>query len=68
VGRKGGDEFLVWCETRAGARRIRDAIREWTSEDDAVSASAGLGQDADAADSACYLNKQDRTTDRDALE
>lgn len=27
--RTGGDEFTIWTETRAGARRIKEAIRKW---------------------------------------
>ncbi len=60
VARTGGDEFTLWCETRVGATRIRDAVREWRSDDGLVSASAGLGQDRENADAACYINKQDR--------
>jgi len=56
--RTGGDEFTIWTETRAGARRIKQAIREWASEDNEVSASAGIGQTTEAADAACYLDKQ----------
>lgn len=58
--RKGGDEFLVWVETRAGARRIRDAVRAWRSADGKVGASAGLGRTPDAADAACYLDKKEK--------
>jgi len=60
IARTGGDEFTIWCETRAGARRIRGAIREWTSQDGRVRSSAGLGQDQAAADNACYMNKENR--------
>lgn len=55
--RTGGDEFTVWTETRAGARRIKEAIRKWASDDGDVTASAGMGQTTDAADAACYLDK-----------
>jgi len=55
--RTGGDEFTIWTETRSGARRIKEAIRAWTSKDGVVTASAGIGKDADAADVACYMNK-----------
>ena len=56
--RTGGDEFTIWTETRAGALRIKEAIREWTSKDGAVSASAGIGETTDAADAACYAAKK----------
>ena len=55
--RTGGDEFTIWTETRAGARRIKEAIREWASNDGEVSASVGIGQTTDAADAACYMDK-----------
>ena len=58
--RTGGDEFTVWCETREGARRIREMIRGWHSEDHQVVASAGIGRDAASADAAMFLNKQER--------
>lgn len=59
--RVGGDEFAVWVETRAGARRIRDAVRNWRSNTDpAVSASAGMGPDKLTADANTYANKLDR--------
>jgi diguanylate cyclase (GGDEF)-like protein len=60
VARTGGDEFLLWTETRVGARRILEAIREWTSEDGEVSASAGMGETVEAADDALYSNKLTR--------
>ena len=58
VGRKGGDEFLVWCETRLGARKIRDRIREWASRDGKVTSAAGFGEDPETADAALYIHKQ----------
>jgi diguanylate cyclase (GGDEF)-like protein len=64
--RTGGDEFTVWCETRAGARRIKDAIREWVSTDGAVRASAGLGDSIESADGACYSDKLTRKARRTA--
>lgn len=53
-----GDEFAVWCETRTGAARIKDAIRAWRSADGNVSASAGMGLDIAGADAAMYLDKK----------
>lgn len=55
--RIGGDEFAIWTETRAGARRIKEAIREWTSKDAEVRASAGMGDSLETADGALYTNK-----------
>lgn len=60
--RTGGDEFTIWTETRAGARRIKHAIREWVSKDGKVTSSAGMGETASAADAACYLNKPTKDT------
>lgn len=60
VSRTGGDEFAIWTETRSGAKRMRDRIREWNSEHGGVSASAGLGDSKAAADAAMYFNKQER--------
>jgi len=57
VARTGGDEFTIWTETRLGAHRMRDRIRDWQSEHGPVTASAGLGQTREAADAAMYLNK-----------
>jgi len=57
IARTGGDEFLVWCETRVGALRIRDVIRAWRSQHGEVTAAAGLGKDPAAADAAMYLHK-----------
>jgi len=56
--RTGGDEFTVWTETRTGARRIKEALREWVSVDTEVTASAGIGQTPEAADAACYMDKK----------
>ena len=58
--RIGGDEYAIWTETRAGARRIKQAIREWVSKDGQVRASAGMGDDLEAADGALYTNKLTR--------
>lgn len=58
--RKGGDEFAIWCETRTGARRIKEAIRKWSSKDGKVRASAGLGDSIESADGACYSDKLTR--------
>ena len=55
--RTGGDEFTIWTETRAGARRIKHAIREWSSKDGEVRASAGIGDTIETADGALYTNK-----------
>lgn len=55
--RIGGDEFVVWCPTRHGARRIKQCVREWSSEDGKVGCAAGLGKTIEAADCAMYLNK-----------
>lgn len=60
--RTGGDEFTIWTETRAGARRIKEAIREWTSKDGEVRASAGIGDTMESADGALYTNKLTRKT------
>ena len=58
--RTGGDEFTIWTETRAGARRIKEAIREWSSKDGEVRASAGIGDSMETADGALYTNKLTR--------
>ena len=58
VARTGGDEFTIWMETKLGARRVRDAIRDWQL--DIVTASAGIGKDQPAADAAMYLDKGDK--------
>ena len=55
--RIGGDEFAIWTETRAGARRIKEAIRKWSSKDGEVRASAGIGETIETADGALYSNK-----------
>lgn len=55
--RTGGDEFTLWTETRVGAQRIKKTIRTWRDASGAVTASAGIGVDAGAADGACYLHK-----------
>lgn len=57
IARTGGDEFTVWTETRACARRMRDEIRAWHSAHGNVTASAGMGADQSAADAAMYLHK-----------
>lgn len=62
LARTGGDEFTVWTETRACARRMRDEIRAWSSPHGNVTASAGMGPDQKAADAAMYL---DKTKDKD---
>lgn len=54
-----GDEFAVWTEHRAGARRIKHLIRAWRSTHyPEASASAGIGEDLKAADASMYLNKR----------
>jgi len=58
--RTGGDEFTIWTETRAGARRIKEAIREWASTDGEVRSSAGIGDTKESADGACYSDKLTR--------
>lgn len=58
--RTGGDEFTIWTETRAGARRIKEAIRAWASKDNEVTASAGMGDSIETADGALYTNKLTR--------
>lgn len=55
--RTGGDEFVVWCPSRHGARRIKRMVRAWLSHDQQVGASAGLGSSLEAADAAMYLSK-----------
>lgn len=60
LGRTGGDEFTIWCETRAGAARISEIITSWVSDCGTVTASAGTGRSIDDADRAMYINK---TTD-----
>lgn len=60
LAREGGDEFVVRIDSRAGARRVRDLVRRWRSRDGAVTASAGLGADVEAADAAMYLDKEER--------
>lgn len=59
-----GDEFVVWCPTRHGARRIKHLIRMWRSLDGAVGASAGLGRDIDSADANMYADKERRRASR----
>jgi len=54
--RTGGDEFLVWCPTREGARAIKQRVREWSH--DGVTASAGMGETIGAADAAMYLSRK----------
>lgn len=58
-----GDEFLIWCESREGAMRLKESIREWASQDARVTASAGLGDLPETADTALYMNKKTRTRD-----
>lgn len=58
--REGGDEFVVWCPSRDGARRITRIIRMWRSFDNAVGASAGMGKDLKTADERMYVDKQRR--------
>lgn len=65
VARTGGDEFTIWTETRSGAKRMRDRIREWQSEHGPVTSSAGLGDTREAADAAMYL---DKTKEQDQCE
>ena len=56
-----GDEFAVWTEHRAGARRVKHAIRAWQSiHYPEATASAGMGIDLKAADASMYLNKSRR--------
>ena len=55
--RTGGDEFVVWCPSRHGARRIKLMVRQWLSSDHRVGASAGMGSTLEAADAAMYLHK-----------
>ena len=56
--RVGGDEFVIWCPTHAGAERIRDHVRHWVSRDNRVGARAGTGKTLSAADAAMYLTRQ----------
>lgn len=56
--RIGGDEFVVWCPTRHGARRIKRLARLWHSCDGKVGCAAGLGKTIEAADAAMYINKK----------
>lgn len=58
--RVGGDEFVVWCPTHHGAKRIKALVRVWHSSDYTVTASVGLGRDMESADAAMYLDKQRR--------
>lgn len=58
--RRGGDEFVVWCPTKVGARLIRNRVRKWTSRLCDVRASAGMGCNMGTADAALYINKTDR--------
>jgi len=62
--RNGGDEFVVWCPTRHGARRIEKLVRMWRSRDSAVGASAGLGRDMATADANMYHDKERRRAGR----
>lgn len=56
--RVGGDEFIVWCPTRAAAHRIQASVHEWALGE--VTASAGVGRDLQCADSDCRRIKQKR--------
>lgn len=56
--RTGGDEFVIWVPTKEAAVRVKLMVRAWLSEDGAVSASVGMGQDLAAADAAMYLDKR----------
>lgn len=58
--RRHGDEFLVWCSSKMGALRIRNAIRRWRSKDGIVSWSAGMGKDTQTADANCTEFKKRR--------
>lgn len=62
--RLGGDEFCVWCPTRAAARRIKKLVRMWRSHDGAVGASAGMGLDMAHADATLFANKRARKEGR----
>lgn len=55
--RKGGDEFVIWCQERHGARAIKERIRKWKSIYGDVTAAAGLGSDIYSADAAMYIDK-----------
>ena len=56
--RKHGDEFLVWCSSRRGAVRIRNAIRRWRSADGVVTFSSGMGKCIKSADANCTAWKE----------
>jgi len=63
-----GDEFAVWTENRAGARRIKGLIREWRSVHyPEATASAGIGRDLQAADASMYLHKSRRKDSKRGL-
>lgn len=63
--RVGGDEFVVWCATRHGARRIKERVRTWRSKDGKVGCAAGFGKTIEAADAAMYLSKHSHEDLRD---
>tara|TARA_R110002167_G_C12707228_1_gene655101 strand:- start:12583 stop:13092 length:510 start_codon:yes stop_codon:yes gene_type:complete len=56
--RTGGDEFIVWCPSRHGARRIKQLVRAWVSGDGRVAARAGMGKDIASADAAMYISRE----------
>lgn len=58
--RQGGDEFVIWAHDRGEALRIKRAVRGWLSDDGAVSAAAGIGDDLKVADADMYLAKRKR--------
>lgn len=57
--RVGGDEFVIWSPTLAGALRMRNKIHEWRVR--SVTASAGVGSTMEMADARCYEAKAERT-------
>lgn len=60
-----GDEFAVWTENRAGARRIKTIVRAWRSRLHVeASASAGIGRTLQDADGSMFLDKQRRGPSR----
>lgn len=56
--RVGGDEFVIFCPTKHGARRISKIARSWTSSCGTIGCAAGMGRTVQAADRAMYNCKR----------
>lgn len=58
--RRGGDEFVVWCRSEAGARAVRARLAAWRSALAPVTCSAGAGATLAEADAAMYAEKREK--------